>query len=404
MRRGRWLVPLAFLAFVSLGLPDGILGVAWPSLRRSFDRPVAALGAILLATTAGYLVSSFSAGALLARAGVGRLLVGSGLLVAASATIWAATPLWPPVLAGAVLAGLGAGAIDAAINAFAAAHFTARVVTWLHACWGLGAMTGPLLMTAALAAGLGWRWGYAALAAALVALSLCFRLTLGLWDAPGQAGAAGAGAPEPAAAAEAPASLREALASRAVRRNVAVFFVYTGIEASAGQWAYTLLTEARGLAPAAAGVAASCYWGSIFVGRLAFGALAHHVAPRTLLRAAVAAAPLAAAGVAFSRSAPLGFAGLFALGLVLAPIFPLLISETPGRVGRRHAAHAIGFQISAATLGSGVLPALAGLVMSRLGLEALGPSLLGLSLLLLSLHGPAWPLSGRGAPPAGPDG
>ncbi len=400
MRRGRWLVPLAFLAFVSLGLPDGILGVAWPSLRRSFDRPVAALGAILLATMAGYLVSSFSAGALLARAGVGRLLVASGLVVAASATIWAATPLWPPVLAGAVLAGLGAGAIDAAVNAFAASHFTARVVTWLHACWGLGAMTGPLLMTAALASGLGWRWGYAALAAALVALSLCFRLTLGLWDTPGPAGAADAGAPEPAADLEAPASLREALASPAVRRNVAVFFLYTGIEASAGQWAYTLLTEARGLAPAAAGVAASCYWGSIFVGRLAFGALAHHVAPRTLLRAAVAAAPFAAAGVAFSRSATIGFAFLFALGLVLAPIFPLLISETPGRVGRRHAAHAIGFQISAATLGSGVLPAAAGLVMSRLGLEALGPSLLGLSLLLVLLHGPARAAAGR---PDGPD-
>ncbi len=168
--------------------------------------------------------------------------------------------------------------------------------------------------------------------------------------------------------------------------HMLVFFVYTGIEGAAGQWAYTLLTEARGLAPAAAGVAASCYWGSLFVGRLAFGALAHHVAPRTLLRATIGAAPVAAAGVALSRSAPLGFASLFALGLVLAPIFPLLISETPGRVGPRHAAHAIGFQISAATLGAGVLPAAIGLAMSHLGLEALGPSLLGLSILLAVLH------------------
>jgi len=393
VRRGRWLVPLAFLAFVSLGLPDGILGVAWPSLRRSFDRPVEALGAILLATMAGYLVSSFSAGAVLARTGVGRLLVGSGLLVATSATIWAATPLWPPVVAGGVLAGLGAGAIDAAINAFAAAHFTPRVVTWLHACWGLGAMTGPLVMTAALASGLGWRWGYAGLAAALAALSLCFRLTLGLWDAPAAPPAATAGegegehSPAPAPPdAPTPAPLREALANPRVRRNALVFFVYTGIEASAGQWAYTLLTEARGLTPAAAGVAASCYWGSIFVGRLAFGALAHHVAPSRLLRAAIAGAPLAAALVALSRSAPLGFAGLFALGLVLAPIFPLLISETAGRVGSRHAAHAIGFQISAATLGSGTLPALVGLAMSHAGLESLGPALLGFTLTLLLLH------------------
>jgi fucose permease len=378
VRRGRWLVPLAFLAFVSLGLPDGILGVAWPSLRRSFDRPVDALGAILLATMAGYLASSFSAGAVLARTGVGRLLVGSGLLVATSATIWAATPLWPPVVAGGVLAGLGAGAIDAAVNAFAAARFTPRVVTWLHACWGLGAMSGPLLMTAVLSSGLGWRWGYAALAATLTALSLCFRLTLALWGS--------AGATTSAGVLVEPSSLREALADGRVRRNALAFLVYAGIEASAGQWAYTLLTEARAVAPATAGVAASCYWGSIFVGRVAFGALAHHVAPSTLLRGAIAAAPLAAALVAFSRSAPVGFAGLFALGLVLAPIFPLLISETPGRVGARHAAHAIGFQISAATLGSGTLPALVGLAMSHAGLESLGPALLAFTLTLLFLH------------------
>jgi fucose permease len=384
VRRGRWLVPLAFLAFVSLGLPDGILGVAWPSLRRSFERPLEALGTILLATMAGYLVSSFSAGAVLARTGVGRLLVGSGLLVAASATIWAATPYWPPVLAGGVLAGLGAGAIDAGINVFAAGHFTPRVITWLHACWGLGAMSGPLLMTAAIASSLGWRGGYAGLAVALAALSLCFRLTLGLWDAPAEAGP-GPAAPAPVAPGGR-ASLREALASRAVRRNALVFFVYTGIEASAGQWAYTLLTEARGLAPAAAGVATSCYWGSLFVGRLASGALAHHVAPRTILRSAAVAAPVAAAGVALSRSALLGFASLCALGLVLAPIFPLLVAETRGRVGARHTPHAIGFQISAATLGSGVLPAAVGLVMSGLGIEALGPALLGLSLLLLLVH------------------
>jgi fucose permease len=384
VRRGRWLVPLAFLAFVSLGLPDGILGVAWPSMRRSFDRPVEQLGAVLLATMAGYLASSFSAGAILARAGVGRLLAGSGLVVAASATIWTAASAWPPVLLGAVLSGLGAGAIDAALNAFAARRFSARAVTWMHACWGLGAMAGPLLMTAALSSGLGWRWGYATLAATLVALSLGFRLTRGLWDSP--AGEA-SDAPSGLAPSHSRPSFRGALEDGGVRRNVLVFFVYTGIEATAGQWAYTLLTESRAVAPAAAGVAASCYWGSIFVGRLAFGALAHHVPPSTLLRASMAAAPLAALLVAVSRSAPLGFAGLFALGLALAPIFPLLISETPSRVGEHHASHAIGFQISAATLGAGTLPALVGVLMSRVGLEALGPALLAATLLLLLLHG-----------------
>jgi fucose permease len=383
--RDRWLVPLAFLAFVSLGLPDGVLGVAWPSLRRSFDRPVDHLGLILLATMAGYLASSFSGGALVGRLGVGRLLLWSGLLVAASAAAWALSPAWPPVLAGALASGLGAGAIDAGINAFAAARFTPRVITWLHACWGLGAMLGPLGMTAALASGLGWRAGYAGLAASLVALSVCFRLTLGLWDSPvaPRSAAAARGERDAAVVAAATAGMAESLKSPRVRRNVLVFFVYTGIESTAGQWVYTLLTESRGMTPQAAGIAASVYWGSIFAGRIAFGALAHHVPPATILRLATAAAPPLALALALTRGAVPAFASLFGLGLLLAPIFPLLIAETPARVGERHAAHAVGFQVAAATLGAGTLPALAGLLMRRAGLETLGPFLLGAALLLL---------------------
>jgi fucose permease len=376
--RRSWLVPLAFFAFVSLGLPDGVLGVAWPSLRRSFDRPLEQLGLILLATMAGYLASSFTAGAVIARLGVGRLLVASCVLVAASAAAWAATPWWAAIVGAGLVSGLGAGAIDAGINAFAAARFTPRVITWLHACWGLGAMIGPLVMTAVIAGGAGWRWGYAVLAATLLAMAGCFQLTLGLWELP----AAGA---TPAARGVA-GGLREALRDPSVRGNALVFFLYTGVEASAGQWAFSLLTESRGMAAAAAGLAASMYWGSIFAGRLAFGALAHHVPPARLLRLGMAGAPAAALVVALTRTGAGGFAGLFALGLLLAPIFPLLIAETPARVGERHAAHAIGFQVSAATLGAGVLPAAAGVLARHAGLEALGPFLLATSLLLLFLH------------------
>jgi fucose permease len=329
--------------------------------------------------TAGYLASSFSAGALLARLGVGRLLVASSLLVAASAVSWAATPWWPAIAAGGFVSGLGAGAIDAAINAFGAARFTPRVMTWLHACWGLGAMIGPLVMTAVIASGRSWRLGYLLLAGSLLAMAACFHLTLGLWALP----AGPHDAPDPRSAA---GRMRDALLDPRVRGNALVFFLYTGAEATAGQWAYSLLTEARGMAPAAAGVAAAAYWGSIFVGRLAFGAIAHHVPPSSLLRLGMAGAPLAALVVCLTRSGALGFAGLFALGLLIAPIFPLLIAETPARVGERHAAHAIGFQISAATLGAGALPALAGLLARHVGLESLGPFLLGTTVLLLLLH------------------
>ncbi len=382
--RSRWLVPLAFLAFVSLGLPDGVLGVAWPFLRRSFDQPIDRLGLILLPMMTGYLGSSFCAGALVRRLGVGRLLLGSGMLVATSAGIWSLAPAFVLVVATGLLAGAGAGAIDAGVNTFAATHFTPRVITWMHASWGLGAMVGPLAMTATLAAGLGWRVGYAELAGALVLLSLSFGLTLGHWDT--RPAGAGPGAASGAPSVPALSTLVRAIGNPRVRTNALLFFVYTGIEAAAGQWAYTFLTESRGVGTHAAGLAASGYWASLFVGRLAFGAAAHHVAPLALLRVVTGVAPIAALALSVSRGGLAGVAGLCTLALLLAPIFPLLIAETPSRVGARDSAHAIGFQLAAATLGAGALPSLVGVLLRRVSLEALGPCLLAATLALLVLH------------------
>lgn len=155
------LLAIALLAFVSLGLPDGVLGVAWPSIRRSFGRPPSQLGSLLASAMAGYLTSSFSSGALVARLGVGRLLLWSSILMVVNSFAYALAPAWSVMVAAGLLAGLGAGAIDAGINAFATARFSPRLVSWLHACYGVGAMLGPLLMTAVVTSGLGWRWGYA---------------------------------------------------------------------------------------------------------------------------------------------------------------------------------------------------------------------------------------------------
>jgi len=373
-----WLVPLAFLAFVSLGLPDGVLGVAWPSLRRSFGQPIDRLGMILLPATAGYVLSSFAAGALIARLGVGRLLAQSSLLVAGSAAAWAVAPAWAVITGFAFVSGLGAGAVDAGVNAFAAARFTPRTITWLHACWGLGAMLGPLAMTAVLAVEWGWRAGYGLLAATLAGLAWCFHSRRGLWALPA--------VPMAGSTSHRPVSLGEALGEPRVRGSALVFFLYTGLEASAGQWAFSLLTESRGMAPAAAGLAASAYWGSIFAGRLAFGVAAPHVAPATLLRLGLGGAPLAALALCLTRGGATGAMALVALGLLLAPIFPLLIAATPAHVGERHASHAIGLQVSSATLGAGILPAAAGVLARHAGLEALGPFLLAAAGLLVLLH------------------
>ena len=362
--RGRTvLLGIAFLAFVSLGLPDGILGVAWPSIRTAFGVPHGQLGVLL-------------AGALVARMGVGALLVWSSLLMVANSWGYAVASAWPLMVACALLAGLGAGAIDARINAFAAARFSAGVVTWLHACYGVGAMLGPLLMTATLAAGLGWRWGYGLLGLLLASMALAFALTLGLWRL----------SPDTGGSRRDTEGLVATLTYAPVWPGMALFFLYTGLEVTAGQWSYTLLTEARGVAPTMAGVAVAAYWGSLTVGRVVAGVLARRVPPRSLLRAALAVAPVGGALVWSADGATRAVLGLVVLGAALAPVFPLLTADTPRRLGARYASHAIGFQVSAAYLGAAAIPGAVGVAATWSGLDVVGPSLVAVALAVFALY------------------
>jgi fucose permease len=365
---------LALVAFVSLGLPDTVLGVAWPSIRRTFGVPLDRLGLLLVATTTGYLVSSFLSGATVRRVGVGGLLVGSSVLVVTSASLYALSPWWPFVVLAALPAGLGAGAIDAGINAYAAARFPPGRVAWLHACWGIGATLGPLLMTGVLASGLSWRWGYGVLAVVLTALGLGFQRTRALWEAGETAGGGGG------------ATIGDSLREPFLRANVVLFFVYTGLEAMAGQWAYSLFTEGRGISRDWAGVSVGAYWASLTLSRVVFGGLAHHVPPTLLLRASVAALPLLALLVAATRGPISGSIALALLGFAGGPVFPLLIAGTPERVGEAHSRNAVGFQVAAAGLGSAALPAAAGVLARAYGMEAISACLVATALVAFAVH------------------
>jgi len=336
---------------------------------------VSHLGILLGASMLGYLVSTSSTGPLVARLGVGRLLLWSCAAVAAACLGIALAPAWWVVVACGILGGLGAGAVDAGVNAFAAQRFAPRTISWLHAAYGVGAMLGPLLMTAAIMHGPGWRAGYTVVGLALGAMATCFATTLGLWRVRG-------GAAQERASASMLATLRRPV----VWGNIAVFFVYTGLEVSSGQWAYSLLTEARSIDPAAAGVAVGVFWGSLTAGRVACGLLARRVPAPIILRVAVVAAPVAAAVVWRGQGTAAALVGLAALGAALAPVFPLMISLTPLRVGEAYTTHAIGFQVAAAYLGAAALPAGAGVLAGRYGVAVIGPFLAGVAVALLALH------------------
>jgi fucose permease len=377
-RARRTLTALAFLAFISLGLPDGVLGVAWPSIRATFNLPISHLGLLLATSVTGYVVSSFVSGEVVRRIGVGRLLLVSSALVTASLAGYALAPAWWVMLASGLLAGLGAGAIDAGINAWAAAEFPPRWVTWLHACYGVGATLGPLTMTTVLAAHLPWRWGYAAIGTVLAAMTVLFLLTLGQWKT---SYSSESGRPQIESA-----GVLETLRRPRVWVSIAIFGLYTGIEVTAGTWAYSLFTEARNVPAPAAGVAVSTYWASLTAGRVLFGAAAGRLSRTVILRFGTCLAPPAAALVWLNVAPIASFAGLALLGFALAPIFPMLISATADRVGPAYAHQAVGFQVSAANLGAAAVPGLAGVLARLRTLEVIGPYLLATTLLLLVLH------------------
>jgi fucose permease len=368
---------LAFVAFISLGLPDAVLGVAWPSMRHSFQLPVSRIGLLLTGNMVGYLTSSFFAGQVVRMLGVGRLLAFSGMLVTLALAGVALSPAWPPLILFAVVGGLGAGAIDSGINAFAAQQFSARVVNWLHAFFGVGATIGPLLMTTVLAAGLGWRPGYGILAGLLGALTIVFFRTIRLWDLP---------VVESTETTPAVASLTEALRRPMVWAHTLLFFIYCGIESTAGQLLFSLFRESRGLSIEMAGAAIVGYWASLTVGRILFGQIVASTGPLPVLRFAMLLIPLAAAFIWWSSSAWVGLAATWLLGFSLAPIFPTLISVTPARVGSRLAPHAIGLQVSAATLGIAFFPAVVAILARKHGLEIVPVELTAAGVLLVVLH------------------
>jgi fucose permease len=375
--RGLLLV-IAYLGFISIGLPDTLVGVAWPSVRTEFGLRQSAVALIFFGAGCGYFLSSFSVGKLLESLGVGLLLAGSSALVALSAFGYGLAPAWALFAACSLLYGLGSGAIDAGLNHYAAHHFSVRHMNWLHASWSLGATLGPLIMTAAIASSGTWRAGYLTVAAILACLALLFALTRRRWNEPGAA--------ETKQSRNASIGMMETLRHPLVRIQVALFFFYTGLEATVGQWSFTLLTESRNVMAEPAGMWVTIYWGSIGVGRVLFGTVAERVGIDGLLRASTLTATVGTILLASNRSESLSAVALALTGLGLAAIYPSMMTRTPQRLGTSLSAHAIGFQVSAAMLGTATLPSLSGVLAERFGLESVAAGAVGMAVMLLVLH------------------
>ncbi len=358
---------LAFVAFFSIALPESLLAVAWPQVHTSLGVSVAALGVLPPVGVLSTLLSSASAGYVLSRIGIGALLAVSTALSAGAVLIFGTAQRFLLVVLATALLGIGFGAIDTALNAFAARGFDARAINWMHACYGLGGVVAPLLVTSAVGPGLGWRSAYIVVGVMLTALALAFTVTSPLWR----------GASERVVPASVPR--KGDVRSGPLVRTVAAFVLEGGLEAGTGLWGFVYLTTGRGVPVDVAGAAVAAYWMCSYLGRLAVGLFADRVGPRRIL-AGCFAGLVPACGV-FAAPVPdaVAVTGLVVIGLLLAPIFPLLTFTTGERFPAEHVERVVGIQVAAKTAGVAVVPVGVAAFVGRFGPAVVGVCLLAVA-------------------------
>jgi fucose permease len=365
-------------SFVALGLPDGMIGTAWPAVRRGFHAPLEDLGIVLLVATFGAIASSSVAGLLLGRLGIRRMIMLAGTVASLGAVGIILSPdLWVFVTSGTGI-GVAAGFLDSSVNTAVALANRNRLLNMLHGCYGVGSTIGPLVITAALLAG-SWRPGYGVL------LGVELVMVAGWWAA-GRRVAPVVAVP----VVEVPVSRlpAERVLSRSrmivtVGLGLIVFMVYTGFEVSAGQWEPSFDRGPLHLGTGATGLATFGYWGALTLARFALAAPRRPLSQAGIVRWGCVAALGGAAVVWWRPSTVAALLGLVVIGGALAGVFPALVALTPSRVGDEMARHVIGWQIGAANIGGSAISAVFGAVFQHYGLRDFGPALVVMAVVVL---------------------
>lgn len=365
---------LSLLAFFAIALPDAMLGVTWPFMRVTFDQPLAAMTLVLPFGVAATVVSASLWTYAAARIGLGRLLAGSVATSAAAILCCALAPSFWVIVACAVPFGLSAGAIDAALNAHAARHFGPRRINQMHAAFGLGAATSPLIVTTLIGAGTGWRWAWAVVMVMQAVLAVSFAATARHWDAAAYRSEPSATPPARSKTSTAPRWWQH----RRALSGVLVVVVESGLEAVVGLWAFVYLLEGLLLPVAIAGPTVSGYWVGIVVGRVLLGPVAERLGPWPVLAGSTALAAVAALLLVLGQPAS-AVAGVVLLGFALAPVYPLLVLTTAERTSAPAVDRLVGLQAAASTLGSVLCPMLLGLLMNT------SPNAFAVAVLVLTL-------------------
>ena len=373
------LLAIIYLSFISLGLPDALLGAAWPTMYLEFQVPVSYAGAIAMIISCGTIFSSLQSDRLTRRFGPGKVTAASVALTAIALFGFSTSHSFWILFLWAIPYGLGAGGVDASLNNYVALHYESHHMSWLHCMWGLGASAGPYIMSYALTGGMGWNAGYGYISVLQFALTAIILLSLPIWkNHPANESQKNT----PKASAQKALTIPQILAIPGAKAVLIMFFCYCALESTAGLWASSFLVLYHHLDAETAASFASLFYIGITVGRGINGFIAMKLNDTQMIRIGQA---IIAAGIALLLL-PLGniaaLVGLVTVGLGCAPVYPCVIHSTPHHFGPEKSQALIGVQMACAYVGSLSMPPIFGLIANHISV-ALYPAYLLLILILM---------------------
>lgn len=375
------LLVIIYLAFISLGLPDALLGAAWPSMYPQFDVPVSYAGIISMIIALGTVVSSLQSDRLTKKLGTGKVTALSVCMTAMALFGFATSHSFGMLCLWAIPYGLGAGSVDASLNNYVALHYESRHMSWLHCMWGIGASAGPYIMGYALTAGWGWNSGYHIIAVLQIVLTAILLCSLPLWKQR-PAEVLQDGKVQPAKA----LSIREVLQLAGAREILVCFFCYCALEQTTGLWASSYLTLHKGVSADTAATFASMFYLGITVGRALSGFLTMKLNDVQMIRLGEVVIGIGVLVMLLPFGQSLSLAGLILIGLGCAPVYPCVIHSTPAHFGADKSQAIIGIQMACAYVGTCLMPPVFGLIANHITVALLPVYLLIILVLMVIMH------------------
>ena len=375
------LLAIIYLAFISLGLPDALLGAAWPSMYPQFDVPVSYAGIISMIIALGTVVSSLQSDRLTKKLGTVKVTALSVLMTALALFGFATSHSFGMLCLWAIPYGLGAGSVDASLNNYVALHYESRHMSWLHCMWGVGASAGPYIMGYALTAGWGWNSGYHIIAVLQIVLTAILLCSLPLWkQRPAEVLQDGKVQNVKAL------SIREVLQLAGAREILVCFFCYCALEQTTGLWASSYLTLHKGVSADTAASFASMFYLGITVGRALSGFLTMKLNDVQMIRLGEVIIGIGVLVMLLPFGQSLSLTGLILIGLGCAPVYPCVIHSTPAHFGADKSQAIIGIQMACAYVGTCLMPPVFGLIANHITVALLPVYLLIILVLMVIMH------------------